>query len=237
MRLVAWNCNQAFERKYPLLRDLEFDVAVVCECEPIEARLDQVRELTSVVRPAFDTPGYRKHIGAFAQDPWTVEELPSVPEMPWVMPVKVEGPISFTLLAHWALSPEKLEGSPVYTAQTLRVIEQVAPSIEGLVVIAGDFNAGLISGPAAAKRHRANVAKMKGLGLVSAHTATRGDADPALEPTLHWMWDREQPFHPDHIFLPEVWTDGLEVTIGTYEDWTEPRISDHVPIVAEVEAG
>lgn len=237
MRIVAWNCNNGFDRKYPLLRDLDFDVAVVTECGPFETGLDQVRELSSVLRPAFDRPGYKKHIGVLAQAPWTVERLPDIPEMPWVMPVRIAGPAEFTLLAHWALSPDALERKPAYTAQTLRLIEEVIRAIDGPVVVAGDFNAGLISPAPSAKRHHTNVEKFAELGLVSAHTSAHPDTDPRDEPTLYWMWDREKPYHCDHIFIPEDWTEGLEVTVGRYEDWTEKRISDHVPVTADVRLG
>lgn len=237
MRLVAWNCNQGFDRKYPLLREFGFDVAVVCECGPATPDLGQVRSLTQVTRPAFDTAGYKKCIGVFAQDPWTVHQLPVVDDMPWLLPVRVEGPTEFTLLAHWALSPDKLEGVATYVEQTRRVIDEVVPTIDGPAVLAGDFNAGAPSGLASAARHIENAAVLEEQGLVSAYTTAHSDRDPRDEPTLYWMWDREKRYHCDHIFLPEDWTHDLSVTVGSYEEWTEARVSDHVPVVAEINLG
>jgi hypothetical protein len=40
MRIVAWNCNMALDRKVDVLLDLAPDIAVVCECaEPERLRL------------------------------------------------------------------------------------------------------------------------------------------------------------------------------------------------------
>ena len=69
MRLVAWNCNEGFQRKYPHLRDLDFDVAVVTECGPFEPELDEGRPLSSVLMLPVNLPGQRKHIGVLARAP------------------------------------------------------------------------------------------------------------------------------------------------------------------------
>jgi hypothetical protein len=40
MRIVAWNCNMALERKIDVLLGLAPDIAIVCECaEPERLRL------------------------------------------------------------------------------------------------------------------------------------------------------------------------------------------------------
>lgn len=234
MRFVAWNCCEKFDRNYSHLRDLDFDVAVVCECGPFEARFGDAREVTAVLKLAVDQPGQSKHIGVLARDPWRVEKLPVDQEQPWLLPVRVTGPIDFTVLAVWALGPEWVVGRPSYAAQTGRVISQTLPHLEGPVILAGDLNAPILSDSTSTRLYAENVGRLLERGLVSAFTAARGETDPLAEPTYHHQWKAARPFHIDHVFLPKAWTHGLEVTVGTYEEWVATKRSDHVPIIVDV---
>jgi hypothetical protein len=39
------------------------------------------------------------------------------------------------------------------------------------------------------------------------------------------------------VFLPQAWLGRVrELSIGTFEDWCGARLSDHVPVVVEVDA-
>lgn len=234
MRLVAWNCNERFESNYRHLRDLAFDIAVVTECGPFEPGLEDVRVVSSVLKLAVDRPGHTKHIGVLAQEPWHVAPLPLISTQPWVLPVKVTGPVDFTILAVWALGSEWVDGHLSYAAQTSRVVDEVLPLIDGPVVLAGDLNAPIPSKPADARRHANSVSRLMSHGLVSAFTAARGPVDPLTEPTLYHQRKVAQPFHIDHVFVPTGWTSGVEVAVGSYADWVERKRSDHVPIIVDL---
>ena len=234
MRFVAWNCCERFDRNYLHLRDLDFDVAVVCECGPFNPGLDEAREVTAVLKLGVDQPGHTKHIGVLARDPWRVEELPRVEGQPLLLPARVTGPLDFTVLAVWALGPEWVEGRLSYAMQTGRVVAQTLPGIDGPVVLAGDLNAPILSDSTSTRLHTDNVDRLLAGGLVSAFTAARGEADPLAEPTYFHRWNAAQPFHIDHVFLPKEWTSGVQLSIGTYEEWVATKRSDHVPIVIDL---
>ena len=190
--------------------------------------------MTSVLKLAVDRPGHTKHIGVFAQDPWRVEPLPLVSTQPWVLPVKVKGPVDFTILAVWALGPEWVANRLSYAAQAARVVAEVVPSIEGPVVLAGDLNAPIVSNLASVREHLVSVDRLEAFGLLSAFTAARGDTDPLTEPTLYHQWKAGRPFHIDHVFVPREWTSGINVSVGTYADWVATKRSDHVPVVVDL---
>ena len=234
MRLAVWNCSERFDRNYLHLRDLDFDVAVVTECGPFEPVLGELRADSSVLKLAVEQPRHTKHIGVLAQDPWRVEPLPVVPGQPWLLPVRVTGPVEATTLAVWALGPEWVEGRLTYAQQTAQVISAVLPSVQGPVVLAGDLNAPIASNPAGARQHADSVSRLQAHGLVSAFSAARGDADPLSEPTLYHQRKAEQPFHIDHAFVPQEWTGGLELTVGTYAAWVATKRSDHVPLIIDL---
>lgn len=234
MRLVAWNCCERFDRRYLHLRDLDFGVAVVCECGPFDPGLGEAREVTAVLKLAVDQPGHTKHIGVLARDPWRVEALPLAEDQPWLVPVRVTGPLDFTVLAVWALGPEWGEDRLSYPSQTGRVVAQALPDMDGPVVVAGDLNAPMLSSSTSTRLHADNVERLLAGGLMSAFTAARGEVDPLTEPTYYHRWNAAQPFHIDHVFLPKEWIGGVEVSIGTYEEWVATKRSDHVPIVVDL---
>jgi hypothetical protein len=205
VRFVAWNSCERFNRNYLHLRDLDFDVAVVCECGPFDPGLGDAREVTAVLKLAVDQPGHTKHIGVLARDPWHVEALPLVEDQPWLLPARVNGPLAFTVLAVWALDPKWVEGRPSYAAQTGHVIAQALPAIDGPTFIAGDLNAPILSNSTSTRLHANNVDRLAECGLMSAFAAARGQTDPLAEPTYYHQWNEAQPFHIDHVFLPKEW--------------------------------
>jgi hypothetical protein len=229
LRIVAWNCCGSFASNFGHLLDLDFDVAVVAECSPLEVDEMLGRTIThALVQPI---TGGRKHLGIFARAPWVVRPLKGVPSRPYLLPMAVEGPIPFSLLGFWAGSPE-LYGA--YASQLHAVATEVLPDIEGPVVLAGDCNAP-IAGTVSA--HARNVRVLEGHGLVSAFTAARGgEVDEAAEPTYFHHRKREPGFHIDHVFLPRAWADDrMSMQIGRFDEWVTSGRSDHVPLVVDVD--
>ena len=103
MRLVAWNCNMALDRKFEALRSLRPDVAVISECaEPgrLSAKLDLKRRGVEMV-----WVGRNPHKG-LAVLGFKGTRLCLAPEhdpgLEYIAPVHVEGPARFNLLAVWA---------------------------------------------------------------------------------------------------------------------------------------
>lgn len=163
----------------------------------------------------------------FAQGPWRVTPHTEIRPESWLLPMIVTGPTPFTLLGFWGVDP-RLFGS--YTSQLRRVIDDVLPTIEGPVVLAGDFNAPITT---TAVAHTENVRLLAEHRLVGAYTVTRG-TDTTREPTYYRWLREEHPFHIDHVFVPEEWASRLSMTVGSYEDWVLSRRSDHVPLLVDV---
>jgi exodeoxyribonuclease-3 len=80
---------------------------------------------------------------------------------------------------------------------------------------------------------------LKKLGLVSVYHELRGEPQGGESmPTLYWR-DRTKDgptYHIDYIFLPaQLLTRVRELHVGTYEDWCGVGLSDHVPILVDVD--
>jgi exonuclease III len=231
VRIVTWNCNDAFASKYPRLEELDFDVAVVDECRPVQLS-PSGRELTYAMQQA--GRGAAKSIGVFARDPWSVRriDLEAAQDMLWVLPAHVSGPVDFTLLG---VHTYQAEDTGSYQSQIHRIVEEVLPEIKGPVVLAGDFNAPY---PSAAEdnHHRLNVERLRDQGMVSAFESRHGlEVAPETARTyFHHRKLHSRPLQIDHIFVPISWSASLQYTALGFEKWVAQGPSDHVPVIADV---
>src|SRR5262249_1949547 len=102
MRIVIWNCNMAFHRKYEHLLALCPDIAVVPEC----AKIDLINKKAPRFKPTSSIwiGDYRhKGLGVFTFGAFTGEKSPFYRDkFPYIVPIRIDGPKQFNLLAVWA---------------------------------------------------------------------------------------------------------------------------------------
>src|SRR5260370_29387655 len=102
MRIVAWNCNMALQRKVKGLLDLAPDIAVISECaEPERLRL---RSSSPWMQgdPVWIGRNPHKGLAVFAFNGYAARLAPSYhPALRYIAPVHVGGPTECTLLAVW----------------------------------------------------------------------------------------------------------------------------------------
>jgi exodeoxyribonuclease-3 len=243
MRIVAWNCNMALERKVESLLGLAPDIAIVCECaEPERLRL---RSKSSWMEgePVWIGRNPHKGLAVFAFNGYAVRLAQSYhPSLRYIAPVHVDGPTPCNLLAVWAQNA---------SAGGIRK-HQLGPLRRGLsryrsflgerpAVIAGDLNSNTIwDKPGWRINHSTKVRILEeSFGLVSAYHAVRGEAHgQESEPTLYWR-DRTKDgptYHIDYVFLPTAWIGKVShLSVGAFETWCGAGLSDHVPVVVDVD--
>ena len=226
----------ALERKVESMLDLAPDIAVVSECaEPERLRL---RSKSSWMQGEPVWIGRNPHKGLAA-----VRLAPAYhPSLRYIAPVHVDGPTPCNLLAVWAQNA---------SAGGIRK-HQLGPLRRGLsryksflgerqAVIAGDLNSNTIwDKPGWRINHSTKVRILEeSFGLVSAYHAIRGEAHgQESEPTLYWR-DRTKDgptYHIDYVFLPSAWIGKVrDLSVGGFEAWCGAGLSDHVPVVVDVE--
>jgi exodeoxyribonuclease-3 len=246
MRLIAWNCNMALHRKAAPLRALAPDVAVICECaspDTLRARGADWLEC----EPVWVGTNPHKGLAVFAFNGYAVRlAAPHWPSLRHIAPVHVTGPMGgdatgFNLLAVWAQNASggttrKRQPGPLRRA-LLRYRDFLT---ERPAVVAGDLNSNAIwDKPGWRINHMTKVERLAALGLVSAYHALRGERHGAeTTPTLYWR-DRSKDgptYHIDYVFLPEAWLPRVrDLQLGTFEAWCGRGLSDHVPIVVDVD--
>lgn len=159
----------------------------------------------------------------------------------YVAPVHITGPIACNLLAVWAQNASggvsrKHQLGPLRRALgKYRAFLAERPSI-----VAGDFNNNVFwHRPGWRINHLNAVADLERAGLISVYHVVRGERQgDETEPTLYWR-DRKKDgptYHIDYIFLPRPWLALVRrLTVGAFEDWCLSGLSDHVPVVVDID--
>lgn len=241
MRLVAWNCNMALHRKVDALLSLRPDVAVISECAEPE-RLRRLSKTSWIENdPVWIGGKDIKGLAVFGFNGYRVSLSPDYwPNLRYIAPVHVDGPIGFNLLAVWAQNASggimrKHQLGPLRRAfARYRSFLAEAP-----VVAAGDFNSNAIwDKPGWRINHMTMVEAMRKRGLVSAYHEVSGEAHgEETVPTIYWR-DRTRhgpTYHIDYVFLPRSWLHAVnQFSIGGFDDWCANGLSDHVPLVIDV---
>jgi exodeoxyribonuclease-3 len=233
----------ALHDKLDAMASLHPDVAVICECakpETIRAK-SQGRLPESVV---WVGENEHKGLAVIGMGPWRVRLDESYdPSIRHVVPVHVDGPTPFRLLAVWAFSGranlDEMGRGPLALAMTrYEGFCKQAP-----LVVAGDFNNNAIwNNPKNPTHgHLKDVASLAGFGLFSAYHHQRNVAQgQEPEPTHYWRNRKvEGPtYHLDYIFAPVGWKPALRgVEVGEFGAWVGSGLSDHVPLIADFECG
>ncbi len=217
------------------------DLAVVSECATPERLEDRGADWIEG-QPLWVGSNPNKGLGIFAFNGYAVERHePYHPNLRFIAPARVSGPLSFTLLAVWAQNASAGITRKHQLGPLRRALSKYRDLLSaGPAVVAGDFNNNVFwDRPGWRINHKALVEKLEALGLVSAYHAIEGEAQGReSRPTIYWR-DRKRDgptYHIDYIFLPEAWIDRVRAfSVGRFEDWVGNGLSDHVPLTVEVD--
>jgi len=248
MRLVAWNCAMALHRKLDALRALRPDVAVLSEAatpERISARTDALDDASVVWIGGKPNKGLL--VAGFGGVTVEMSRWRYSSKLHWMAPVTVSHLPGLSqplrLLGVWAQNANegnRQKANPGYLQMSLKRYRAFLRG--GPAVVAGDFNNHVFWDKPGWRMNHANEIKALGrLGLVSAYHAARGLAPGhETEPTLYSRdRTRDGPtYHIDYIFMPRAWTaTGFRLDVGTFDDWVATGLSDHVPLVLDIDPG
>ncbi|MEA3214160.1 MAG: hypothetical protein QOJ19_316 [Acidimicrobiia bacterium] len=226
MRLVCWNLCRGTDAKWARLEAMAPDVAVLAEVA------QHPRALTpSLLQPEIcwhwvgTNPSKGLAVATFGTG-----SVPIVTEAAgrWSVATRVG---DLVVLGIWSC-PSGGGGAAAYEREVLRGLDAHARAFgDRPLVVAGDFNVvGRAGGfPRLARR-------LQELGLHSAyHRFFDEPLGAEVRPTYFHLRDRLRTFHIDFCFLSDVLIDRLtNVEVGHYDDWVSAGLSDHVPVVVEL---
>jgi len=231
----------ALHAKAAGLLALRPDIAVISECaEPDRLRLRGASWLES--DPVWVGRNPHKGLAVFGFNGHSVRLAESYHAgIHYVAPVHVDGPTECNLLAVWAQNASSGNIRKRSLGPLRRAITRYRDFLNHpATLVAGDLNSNTIwDKPGWRINHSTKVRLLdERFGLVSAWHAIRGETHGAESvPTLYWR-DRTKDgptYHIDYVFLPSRWVDKAKVEIGTFELWCCAGLSDHAPVIVDVD--
>ena len=235
MKIITWNCNGGFRKKFEGISAYQADIYIIQECEnPTETKHNEYKSWAENHLWIGDSKN--KGIGIFAKPEIKLKKLQWTNRykdhtVKYFLPCKVNEEIN--LLAVWT----HRNNSPNfgYIGQLWKYIQVNKDKLND-TLIAGDFNSNAIWDEWDRWwNHSDVVAELKELGIESIyHKLTGEQQGKESKPTLYFQRKLTKPYHIDYIFGTSKFikkTRNFE--IGHADKWI--KFSDHMPIFYETE--
>ena len=235
MKIVTWNCNGAFRKKFEKISDLNADLFIIQECENPAESTDQKYQ-NWAQNYIWIGDNKNKGLAVFANPKIKLEKLDWTNQfkdhlVKHFLPCKIND--DFNLLGVWTHK----NNSPNfgYIGQFWKYLQINKNKLED-AMIAGDFNSNTIWDEWDRWwNHSDVVQELKELGINSFyHHFTKEIHGEEKKPTLYFQRNITKPYHIDYIFGAQKFCTVLKsIEIGQYEQWI--KLSDHMPIICELE--
>ncbi|TFH04462.1 MAG: endonuclease/exonuclease/phosphatase family protein [Methanosarcina sp.] len=234
MRVITWNCNMAFRKKYEQILSYEPDLLIVPECEHPDKLNNKFYDNVLWIG---DNRNKGLAVFSFNDFEITIHEA-YCESYKYVLPVKVINNKEINLIAVWSQN-NKEDPRRRYIGEVWQSLNYYKDMFKSPTIIAGDFNWNVIWD----KEHSnyplhgtltdvTNLLKQFEIFSMY-HAFTDVKFGVEVEPTLYFRKNIKTPYHIDYVFAPlDFISNGKSFSIGKYEDWIP--LSDHMPLIAEL---
>ncbi len=229
MKIVSWNCNGAFRKKYHILDSLQADILVIQECE------DPSRSDTDYQNWAQNHLWHgktkNKGIGIFAKAGIHLEKIEWPDDgLELFLPCRIDR--RFIMLAVWT----KQANSPnfAYIGQLWKYLQKHKVRLSnGRTIICGDFNSNVRWDEWDRWWNHSDVVReLEEIGIRSVyHLANAEIQGGETRATFFLHRDRAKSYHIDYAFVSSDFVNEMQVKceVGDMDIWLP--ISDHLPII------
>jgi exodeoxyribonuclease III len=232
MRIITWNCQAGFVNKNKAAEIFakDPDIAIIQECSKRDAKEIQHEGYSPLWFGNIPTKG----LAIFCKSQWKLRPL-AQPDHNVIVPIAVEGPENFTLVAVWACA---VKGNMRESYVGL-IHHALAAHPEwfnrGPVFMAGDFNSNSqFDKHRPVSNHSSLVAQLQAHGMISTyHFHHKEEQGKESRPTFYLYRKSDTRLHLDYIFMPSAWTARLNnFEVGDFSQWSS--LSDHCPLTIDV---
>jgi exonuclease III len=233
LKIVTWNCNGGFRKKFEKVSSLDADIYVIQECEnPAESANREYIDWAENFLWIGDSKS--KGLGVFAKPDIVLNKLDWTSQyrdhfVKHFLPCRVNG--AFDLLAVWT----HRNNSPNfgYMGQFWKYLQVNKENFKS-IIIAGDFNSNKIWDQWDRWWNHSDVVNELGsLGIESLYHKYTGELQGSeTKPTLFFQKNPVKAYHIDYVFASKPFSEDLKsIEIGHIDSWLD--LSDHMPIVCE----
>ena len=233
MKIISWNCNGAFRKKFDRISDLGADIYVIQECEdPARTSDKKYKEWSNNHLWIGDSKN--KGLGIFAKSDIKLQLLDWSNKfrdhsVKYFLPCSVGD--KFQLLGVWT----HRNNSPNfgYMGQFWKYLQTNLENFENQI-IAGDFNSNAIWDQWDRWWNHSDVVqilKQKEIESIY-HLLTGEEQGSEITPTFWLQKNAEKPYHIDYFFFSRGFQKPKTFKIEERSDWIE--FSDHVPLILEL---
>ncbi|MBX3491375.1 MAG: endonuclease/exonuclease/phosphatase family protein [Parvibaculum sp.] len=232
MRIVSWNCNGAFGKKFHLVESLGADIAVIQECG--DPSYSPAPYSTWARNSLWTGNNKHKGLGIFARPEIRMERLDwDSNSLELFLPCRIND--DFNLLGVWT----KQANSPnfAYIGQFWKYLQAYKEKLSaGKAIVCGDFNSN--------KRwdewdrwwnHTDVVRELEEINITSVyHHIMKEEQGQESCLTFYMRRKPDSPYHIDYFFVSRSLLGKVtQLEIGKHEDWL--KHSDHVPLIVDIE--
>ena len=241
MKIISWNCKFGFtELKASYIEKYNADLYVIQECT-----YDDIENIKLSKKNCIwysDNIDSKYGIGIFS-DNYKIKLLNEHNnEFRFIIPFEISNKnTSFILFAVWTKDKNKDCKKVEYTEQTWNAInyKEYEKFLKKSIILIGDFNSNNFLDKEYIRKkvpsHNDIINKLKDYGIESAYHIYNNVIDGnENEPTLLWKMDKENKFHIDYCFISKD-INLLKINIGTLSEWENTKLSDHCPLIIELE--
>ena len=235
MKIVSWNCNGAFRKKFNQIAALDADVYIIQECEnPKLVSVEFKNYLDFTENHLWHGDNNHKGVGIFTRPNFGIEKVSLNHEwrgksLKLFVPFLLKTPMSeYKMLGLWSHGAGAKAFA--YIGQSWLFLQNNKDFFRNAIV-AGDFNSNVIWD--AWDRwwnHSDFVREMGDLGLSSVyHAVHREQQGKELQKTFYLQRNKDKKYHIDYMFAEAgIINQTVNFLVHDFDEWKE--LSDHVPI-------
>lgn len=229
MRILTWNCNGAFRKKFELLREFSAELMIIQECENPETNKDNNYK-TWATNFIWTGENQNRGLAIFGAKNTKLRRLDwdSVGLKHFISCSVNE---TLNLVAVWCHGDTS---EFQYIGQFWKYLQMNKSKLDSCI-LTGDFNSNTIwDKPLRSWNHSDVVKELRELRIESFyHLDKNVEQGQEPDPTFYLQRNLKKPYHIDYIFGSEIFYNRLKyVEIGRPEKWL--AISDHMPVVGEL---
>lgn len=233
MKIISWNCNGAFRKKFDKISDLGADIYVIQECED-PAQTSDLEYKDWSKNHLWIGDSKNKGLGIFAKPDIKLQLLDWSNKfrdhsVKYFLPCSVND--NFQLLGVWTHRNDSPNFG--YMGQFWKYLQTNLEYFEN-PIIAGDFNSNAIWDQWDRWWNHSDVVEiLKQNEIESIYHIISGEEQGCEKTPTFWLQKNVgKPYHIDYFFLSKEFQKPKKFHIEEREGWIE--FSDHVPLILDI---